>query len=173
MHFQRFPILFRYLEQDMVNRGLRQSEGFGVLALLGLFGVLAAGVAADVILSPRDTQDSEEDTDSRDDDGQDLSAGNLLDQDQLDGLPESDDLEEPTANDVRVDGTEKDDLLSGDAGNDSISGDGGDDQVDGRAGDDWIDAGDGDDAVWGGAGSDTIAGGAGDDSLQGQTATIF
>jgi hypothetical protein len=143
-------------------------KGSGVLALLGLFGIFAAGVAADAILSPRDTPDEDDEPEPVSDDEQDFSAGNLLDPDPLDGLPHSDDLADPPPENLSVKGTESSEVLSGKDGDDDISGAGGDDLIDGRAGDDRINAGAGDDVVWAGSGNDALFGGAGDDSLQGQ-----
>lgn len=144
-----------------------------MLALLGLFGVLAAGVAADAILLPRDTLEEDDEAEPSPDEGQDYSGGNLLDEDPLDGLPRSDDLDDPLPENLSVKGTDGDEILSGAAGHDFVFGADGVDLIDGRAGDDRIDAGDGDDAAWAGAGNDTVLGGGGDDSLQGQDGDDF
>jgi Ca2+-binding RTX toxin-like protein len=138
-----------------------------MLALFGLFGVFAAGVAADAILSPGDTLDDHE-TEPTPDEEQDFSTGNPLDPDPLDGLPQSDDMDDPLPENLSVQANDEGDVLAGGTGHDTISSAGGDDLIDGRAGEDRIDAGGGDDAVWAGAGDDDVFGGAGDDSLQGQ-----
>jgi Ca2+-binding RTX toxin-like protein len=143
-------------------------KGSGVLALLGLFGVFAAGVAADAILSARDTQAEGDEPSPDNDEDQDFSRGDLLAEDPVDGLPRSDDGEDLQPADLQMTGTEQGEVLSGAVGNDRITSVGGDDLIDGRAGNDHIDAGQGDDAVWGGDGEDSLVGGTGDDSLQGQ-----
>lgn len=141
-----------------------------VLALLGLFGVLAAGVAADALLTSRDDLEDDDETAPPSVDDTELSSDNLLDDiSGPDGAdPRSDDRELAEPEDVSLSGTDGDDDLSGGLGHDRLTGLAGDDLLDGRAGDDWIDAGGGDDAAWAGEGNDTLSGDTGSDSLNGQ-----
>ena len=147
-----------------------------MLVFLGIFGILAAGFAADAIFSGRDGAGSDNDVDDNAfdfDEDSDLESGNLLDEIARqpagsEGNPVSDDIEDPADEDVTVTGSGGDDILSGGDGSDRIDGLDGNDLIDGRAGDDLIDAGGGNDAVWAGAGNDTVFGGAGHDSIHGQ-----
>lgn len=143
-----------------------------VLTILGLFGVLMAGVAADAVMSPN-AKPANDDEDPKTDDQEDTSSAgeNLLD-DTLpansDGFAVSDDIPVEQPEDLALGGTDAAEVLSGGLGHDQITGQAGADLIDGRAGDDQIDAGTGNDAVWGGDGNDTIDGGTGDDTIEGQ-----
>ena len=143
-----------------------QSKGGLVFTLFGLIGILIAGAAADAILTPHGGQNDVEDDDflplDRDITPED---GNLLDWD--DGLPQSDDLDDPRDGPVTLAGGSDDDILSGNGGNDQIDGLGGKDLIDGRDGNDHVDAGAGNDWVSAGSGDDTVLGGTGNDTLQG------
>jgi Ca2+-binding RTX toxin-like protein len=136
--------------------------------MLGLFGAMMAGLAADAILSNRDEE--EEDWDPPADDVEDSGAnGNLLDQISVEhGVPVSDDSPDPVDEPMSLSGTEADDNLSGLGGADTIFGYGGSDLIDGRAGDDQISGGAGDDAVWAAEGDDTVWGDDGNDVVLGQ-----
>ncbi len=142
-----------------------------MLTLLGLFGVLMAGVAADAIMSPHSKSD-EDDTDDlpTDETGADnpVMPEDEGDTTNTDGFFLSDDGDEDVAEDLDLTGTDQAEVLSGGYGDDKITGLAGADLIDGRAGDDSIDAGDGNDAVWGGAGDDSIDGGLGNDTVEGQ-----
>ena len=130
-----------------------------MLAILGLFGVLMAGLAADAVISSSgdEADDSE---DSPPEDAGAISDGDLLD--DLAGdptIPTSDDITDPGDEDVTVVGTEDADALDGRGGDDQIEGRDGADLINGRDGDDSIEAGSGNDAVWAGAGDDSIRAG--------------
>ena len=138
-----------------------------MFAILGLFGVMMAGLAAGVLVSGRgDAADESEDMPPEDEGS--ISDGNLLD--ELAGdptIPTSDDIADPADEAVTVTGTQDADVLDGFGGNDEIEGGDGADLINGRAGDDSIGAGDGNDSVHGDLGDDVIDGGAGKDSLSG------
>lgn len=140
-----------------------------VLTLLGLFGVLMAGVAADTVMS----QNSSTGEDDAEDD-QNIETSDPVaflpevETNSTDGFVLSNDLHQDEPDDLNLTGTDQAEVLSGGLGHDEISGLGGADLIDGRAGDDSIAAGDGNDAVWGGAGDDTVNGGNGNDTLEGQ-----
>lgn len=140
-----------------------------VLTILGVLGVLAAGVIADATFSGRS---SEEDDPDRQDDLPDVegdSPSTDLVAAAMDNVtPQSNDLARAEEPDRQVVGTDAGEVLSGGAGNDLIHGGGGTDLIDGRDGGDRIEAGDGHDAVWAGEGDDTVQGGEGNDSLTGQ-----
>ena len=142
-----------------------------VLTILGLFGMVAAGLAADALVSGgADSEDDDAPPDHQDELNNDGSANLIdLDPDRTDGTPKSDDLPEPAIPGTWIEGSGDVDILSGLDGNDSILGGGGGDLIDGRDGNDLIDAGAGNDAVWGGAGNDGFVGGDGNDSLDGQS----
>lgn len=137
-----------------------------MLVILGLFGALAAGLAADAFLFSRSGDDPEDADPSPEDagDGGDLSDDPPLDE----GNPLSDDVPDPEVAGKSIKGGDQDDILSGDAGDDVIDGLDGNDLIDGRAGNDTINAGAGNDAVWGGEGDDVILAGAGNDTVHGQ-----
>jgi Ca2+-binding RTX toxin-like protein len=139
-----------------------------VLTLLGLFGVLMAGVAADAVMSP----DTHSDKDNAEEDPAEDAEVVVYEEvapAETDGFALSDDIDdEEDPKDLDLIGTDQAEVLSGGLGHDAISGLAGSDLIDGRAGDDSIDAGDGNDAVWGGTGDDTITGGLGNDTLEGQ-----
>ncbi len=143
-----------------------------MLALLGLFGVMMAGLAADALVTHK-SEDAADDGDEANpvpDAEEDLvDHGNLLDDPDDDTtIPTSDDIPDSRDASVTLFGGDEIDNLSGYGAEDEISGNGGADLIDGRGGDDWIDAGDGNDAVWAGDGDDSIEGDDGNDTLQGQ-----
>jgi Ca2+-binding RTX toxin-like protein len=141
-----------------------------VLTLLGLFGVLFAGVAADAVMTPS-TKAGNDDEDSMSEDQVDTSGTEKDlddDPDDTDGFVYSDDKPVPQPDDLTITGTDTAEVISGGLGNDQIAGQGGADLIDGRAGDDQIDAGTGNDVVWGGEGDDTLNGATGDDTIEGQ-----
>lgn len=152
-----------------------------MLALLGVFGVMMAGLAADALLSSR--PEEEEPDDPLPDEDEAPSEGNLLDDFGDDPtIPTSDDLANPTdashqiEGSGRLEGGDASDEIRGEDGHDQINAGGGDDRVEGQAGNDmvWAGAGDdnvrgeeGDDTLHGDLGADTLVGGAGRDSLAG------
>jgi Ca2+-binding RTX toxin-like protein len=141
---------------------------YSVLALLGLFGVFAAGIAADAILSTREPEPEDDDGGHQDDDGRDFPNVDLLGEPLAEDPLPSAGPHAPHDAGLRVTGTEEGDILAGGDLGDRILAKDGDDLVDARAGDDVIEAGAGDDAVWAGTGDDSLYGGVGNDSLQGQ-----
>ena len=143
-------------------------ECSGLLAMLGLFGALMAGVAADALMfSRQDDPDDRDDFDIPPDSDEPQGDGDLLVDVVIDpGAPVSDDTPDPFDDPVTLEGDDDVDNLSGLGGDDAIYGCGGADLIDGRAGDDWIDAGDGNDAVWAGDGDDSVWGDDGNDSLR-------
>ncbi|MGL4279593.1 MAG: calcium-binding protein, partial [Albidovulum sp.] len=142
-----------------------------MLALLGLFGVMMAGLAADALVTHRSegAEDAEDDADLPPEAEDDLAdRGDLLDEIGNDPtIPTSDDRPQALEEAVTLSGGQEADILSGYGANDEICGDDGADLIDGRAGDDWIEAGDGNDQVWGADGADSILGQAGNDTIQG------
>jgi Ca2+-binding RTX toxin-like protein len=125
--------------------------------MLGLFGVMMAGLAADAVFSFRDDDNDEAEPPAPDDGEPSLDDGDLLD--DLSGdptIPTSDDLDDPVDPSVTLTGTDGVDQLSGNDAGDDLQGGGGDDMINGRGGDDLIDAGGGNDAIWAGDGDDSI-----------------
>ncbi len=137
-----------------------------MLTILGILGILAAGVVADAALSGQ----SEADDDHEPGGDQSDEVGGHLD------LTDNEQATTPQSNDeVRaiepgreLSGSNADEVLSGGEGDDFISAQGGGDLIDGRDGNDLIHAGSGRDAVWAGRGEDSVYGGEGNDSLDGQ-----
>jgi Ca2+-binding RTX toxin-like protein len=143
-----------------------------LLALLGLFGVMMAGLAADALVTHR-SEDAEEDEDATlpppEAEDELIDRGNLLDDlDEDETIPTSDDILDAPDEAVTLSGGESDDILSGYGADDEISGGYGNDLIDGRGGDDWLDAGDGNDAVSAGEGDDSVWGDVGNDTVEGQ-----
>lgn len=135
----------------------------GVFALLGVFGVMMAGLAADALLSSR--PEEEEPDDPVPDEEEVPSEGNLLDDFEADPtIPTSDDLADPTDASRQSEGGG---LLDGGDSSDEIRGEDSHDQINARGGDDWVSAEAGNDMVWAGAGDDTVQGGDGNDTLHG------
>jgi Ca2+-binding RTX toxin-like protein len=144
-------------------------ECTGLLALLGLFGAVMAGLAADAVLFSRKEDDEDEGSDLSADEEEAGHYGDLLsDRESEEGVPLSDDIPDPVDAPVTLQGGGGADNLSGLGNDDHIYGKGGSDLIDGRAGDDWIDTDEGNDAVWAGDGDDTVWGDEGNDSLIGQ-----
>ena len=134
-----------------------------MLALLGVFGVMMAGLAADALLSNRPAE--EEPDDPVLDEEEVPSEGNLLDDFEADQtIPTSDDLADPTDASRQSEGGG---LLDGGDSSDEIRGEDSHDQINARGGDDWVSAEAGNDMVWAGAGDDTVQGGDGNDTLHG------
>lgn len=149
-----------------------------MLTLLGLFGVLMAGVAADAVMSPDTGSDKDEAEPENQEEVEqpELTLPDDLEPANTDGFALSDDLPEDAPEDFDLTGTNEGEVMSGGHGQDSINAMGGNDLVDGRDGDDtivgmggedWISAGAGNDLVHGGAGNDTLLGLDGDDTLRG------
>ena len=142
-----------------------------VLTILGLFGVLMAGVAADAVMSVQTKPEDDDDAGVQDPHDRADTDTNLLDDPagpNTDGFVLSDDTPDPQPEDSTLTGSDTGEVLSGGLGQDQITGLGGQDLIDGRAGSDTIDAGAGDDAVWGGDGNDAVDGGTGHDTIEGQ-----
>lgn len=165
-----------------------------MLALMGLLGLLAAGVAADAVLN---STEEEPDIDPEGDADQgDLSTSETVSSDSTvaetaemaavqsaladsyaeEGVALSDDLPDPPDPDLRLMGTvggdilnggEGDDTLMGGDGQDALAGAGGNDLLWGGSGDDQLDGAAGDDLLNGRADDDTLKGGAGNDTLRG------
>ncbi len=133
-----------------------------MLALLSVFGVLTAGLAADALFSKRSDED-QQDRHPDEDEGHD--QGNLLD--ELEGdptIPTLGDLPDEVDQPIEVEGG---DQINARGGDDRIDADDGNDMVWSGAGDDDVQGGDGNDTLSGDAGADTLLGGAGADSLAG------
>lgn len=154
-----------------------------MFGLLGLVGLVVAGMVADVATnSGSDEEDTDADTAESDviEPADEAATADLLalsyGETNPDGMPISDDIpDEPDADLINygtsgrdiLNGGGGDDLLKGGAGRDAISGGGGDDRLVGGSGDDDIDGGDDDDRLLGRVGADHLKGGAGDDVLRG------
>lgn len=147
-----------------------------MLAIVGLFGVMMAGLVADALISHGNDEPADP-ADLPEDDEPSLADGNLLDDVFADPtIPTSDDIEDPEDEDASVNGTENVDLLEAFGGSDQISAGegsdlinsrGGNDHVASGAGNDGVWAGDGNDSVWADEGNDSVYGDAGDDTLSG------
>lgn len=153
-----------------------------MLGLVGLLGVIMAGLSMD---APSDAADSPhgEDT-SPETEGWGVSTAFMEDEpvpvdppaapegtgdraDEQDGLPQSNDNEDMADPDLTLTGTESNDMLQGRGGADSLAGAEGQDGLAGGAGPDVLAGGDGDDSLWGNEGNDALTGDAGDDLLAG------
>lgn len=167
-----------------------------MLGLLGLMGLVAAGIALDAMLggagdedgpdaAPEDGAPDEAEAFDRDPALTDASLipngyGDAAPQPVIDpaeaGMPTSDDRpdaaeaaveREGTGGDDRLNGAGGDDTLAGLDGRDTLEGWDGDDTLAGGRGDDSLNGGSGHDRLLGGAGQDVLVGGSGDDSLTG------
>ena len=141
-----------------------------MLTIMALFGVFAAGFAADAVFATPSDDEDEDDAGLPVDASDNADIGDLLGPGGFDlneGNPTSDDLPDPQDADKVLAGTEAGETLSGAGGDDRIDGFGGSDLIDGRDGDDSITAGAGNDSVSAGAGDDTVTGDAGNDTLAG------
>lgn len=137
-------------------------------ALVGLFGVLLAGLFALPMAGGRGGDDDDFAPDTDRDAADDLPPEDGLPRDSLilfggDG----DQTLTGGPGDDHLDGEDGDDLLLGGDGNDSLHGGRGDDILLGGPGDDWLAGHVGDDLLLGGPGDDTLIGGDGDDTLSG------
>lgn len=154
-----------------------------MLAILGLFGAICAGVLADSMMSG---DPSEEDDTAEMEEGETHFASNshgseLPDEDIFNWMNDTGDPAEdgPDSPDLMADedparlltGTPQDDILGGKDGDDTILGAAGNDLLDGREGNDWIQGGNGEDYVNGGAGADSLYGGLGNDVMRGEEGT--
>jgi Ca2+-binding RTX toxin-like protein len=160
-----------------------------MLGLLGLLGLVSAGLMLDAVLDRPSGRGAGPDDDAQPDDdvagayGDSSGGGSMFDwlepdrgQDAgTDGGettgnegPDSDDLTDDPDPAVTLTGDDDDDILAGLGGDDTLAGLDGVDQLVGRGGDDLLDAGAGDDHAFGGGGNDTLDGGAGNDALQGE-----
>lgn len=161
-----------------------------MLALLGLFGALFAGLAADAVVSgrPHQTEDADEDEADPPEDDADGAGGprpDMLDyalgdggwdqlaQDQADQA-ESDRLAGTTGTDPAphlstddVPAPPENQILQADDSGQALTGGAGDDAVTGGAGGDHLAGGAGADTLDGRDGNDTLYGGAGADALTG------
>ncbi len=147
-----------------------------MLGLLGLLGVVVAGLAfdsgPDTYEDDREAQDTPEGEawgTSADfpgfDDGEDGGADHGGT--EPDGQPISNDTPTSIDPDRDMTGTAGADQMTGGSGQDRLTAGAGDDDLNGRAGDDSLDGGAGQDVLHGGDGDDDLAGGDGDDSLWG------
>lgn len=157
-----------------------------MLGLFGLLGALFAGFMADSVLNHGTASDEgDREADPEDDDDASAVSVAFYDQsdeamagmeggartavtDEFDGMPQSDDLEDMTDNDIDLWGDGSDNILTGNGGNDAVYGGGGNDLLGGRDGDDLLDGDAGDDHLHGGEGSDRLIGGLGADVLHGE-----
>lgn len=177
----------------MTRRGARVHGVWVMLAILAIFGALGAGLIVDVFskTTTDDEADTPEDPAEGESTGQiDPGVENMLDwavddEDQpdsmaaaptvpptnslsgdvVDGMPVSDDIEDPEHTPEMLAGTQGDDILGGGMASDTLMGDAGHDLLSGRGGDDAIFGGDGQDQLGGGTGNDTLTGENGDDTL--------
>jgi len=154
-----------------------------MFGLLGLVGLVVAGMVADATVNAG-AKDDDPETDTAEGNGSvasdEAATGDLLaltyaDSDP-DGMPVSDDIPDTPDDDRVIHGTPGSDILNGGGGNDllkggagrdAISGGGGDDRLLGGSGDDDLDGGTGNDSLQGRLGADRLTGGAGDDLLRG------
>ncbi len=155
---------------------IRGVRGGGMFGLLGLMGILAAGLLGDAVLTQvDDDDDAPPEDDSTSDDADDLVNSVLLDTTGADtaavrtgagdGMPQSDDIPDAPDDPLRLTGGAGADILNGAGANDTLAGHNGDDMIGGAGGADRIDGGAGDDAMDGGTGNDMMRGGVGHDSL--------
>ncbi|MBD1205179.1 MAG: calcium-binding protein [Rhodobacteraceae bacterium] len=166
--------------RGVARRGRRGvcGQGCGMLALMGLIGLVAAGVAADAVLNSSDPEDDPADEDgvetaeqgvaasSVDADGARLEAAEmaaagaaLAESLAEEGVALSDDLPDEPDPATRQTGTAAGDILNGGGGDDTLIGGDGQDALAGSGGND---------VLWGGDGADVLDGAAGDDLLQGR-----
>jgi Ca2+-binding RTX toxin-like protein len=147
-----------------------------MLALLGLLGLLTAGLVAEAVLSRPEGDDAADDEteEALEAEGtlaSETTAGDILDYMVESGgvdLPESSDMPVETDLPGAIVGSDGAELLVGGSGDDWIDGGAGNDGIDGGAGDDTLIGGDGDDQLNGRAGDDSLEGGAGADTLIGE-----
>jgi Ca2+-binding RTX toxin-like protein len=151
-----------------------------MLALLGLFGALMAGVVADMALvKAQPASDGDDDTAGPDDPeiAEDSAAvlaegTSVLDFAVSDPAPaetgfDSSDTPALPVADLVLGGTDQPDILIGGAGNDSLAGAEAGDHLAGGLGADLLHGDAGRDTVLGEAGTDVLFGGEGNDDLQG------
>lgn len=158
-----------------------------MLALMGLFGLVAAGFAADAVMNPTAAdKDGSPDTGANGGaDGADPRAGMdtvpagtaltlgevqatqlaLADSFADEGAAISDDLPDDPDPPIRQMGTAEGDILNGGNGNDTLMAGAGRDALAGSGGDDLLWGGSGEDALDGGAGNDVLNGRADDDVI--------
>lgn len=164
-----------------------------MLGILGLLGALVAGLAMDGQADDSETGREAEDAPESEVEAWGVSTAFMDEappadpQPEDEGLPTSDDIEDPADPDLALTGNEGDDVLIGKNGADTLVGAGGEDHLTGAGGADGMTGGAGDDTLWGHEGDDSlwgddgqdslagcegddqIAGGAGDDTVQGGT----
>lgn len=153
-----------------------------MLALLGLFGALVAGVVADMALPRSQTEDEGDEAAEgtaeptlSDDDAtapETPPGTSVLDFAMADPAPaettfDSSDTPLPPVTDQVLAGTDRADILTGDTGNDSLSGGGAGDHLGAGGGNDLLEGEDGDDTLLGGSGADLLFGGEGNDDARG------
>lgn len=143
--------------------GCRAGPGVSMLMIAGLMSLLLAGVALDFSSAGDGTQSDE-------DDGEDLQAGQPA---GLHGESGDGGGEQALETDAMQIGTDLFDAMMGDDGDDLLEGRGGGDDLRGGQGDDTLRGGEGDDWIqgegdYGPGGDDLLDGGVGDDSLAGQ-----
>lgn len=167
-----------------------------MFGLLGLMGLVVAGMAIDALLGGAETDLPDDGDAALQDQPDDMppdtapdagsgdpvldEAGGLpdghLDPGTDEGMPQSDDRPDSPAAALTMAGSDVSDVLNGDGGDDTVYAQGGDDVASGGLGDDalWgsdgadmLDGAAGDDRLYGGADADWLRGGAGDDALGG------
>ncbi len=144
-----------------------------MLFLASLMGVIAAGAAAFVGLTPTDDTELDDAPDSQTEDGSDNDTSGDAVPDLLQQVLSDPDGTAPQSAAFVDAGAALDDddhsgkIISGDDGPDIIAGTGGNDQINGYGGDDVITGGNGDDQLFGNLGHDDIHGDAGNDTLHG------
>lgn len=147
-----------------------------VLGILGLFGALVAGLMAETMIgstrpaetdadAPDDAEEAAQDYHDLFDDSDTPVAESNPPVSDNDGMPVSDDLEDPVDADETLEGGGADDILTGHGGDDRITGGDGGDLLGGRDGDDALVGGAGEDYLHGGGGNDSLSGGLGDDVI--------
>lgn len=150
---------------------------FGMLALMGLFGLVAAGFAADAVLNGSTSDEDGSQGTSQGDGGPNMATDPVLplsdaatneveaanfalaDSFADEGAAISEDIPEDPDPPTRQMGTAAGDILNGGNGDDTLMGGDGRDVLAGSGGDDLL---------WGGSGEDGLDGGAGDDLLHGR-----
>ena len=150
-----------------------------MFGLLGLIGVMCAGIMVDSFSRTDEEDDRDDDEDAQDGgeldnifhmlSSRDASIADSEDHDTSeDGVISSNDEIVAAPEDLWLSGSDLSDMLGGAAADDHIMGNGGDDALTGYAGDDELNGGEGDDSINGGAGDDHLTGAAGDDFLHGE-----
>jgi Ca2+-binding RTX toxin-like protein len=144
-----------------------------MIEILGLLSALFAGFLADGFVRSSDNA-GDEDTDfprnshdSAASDGSEFELGRGRIGGAGEGMPQSNDMPQPAAEDQTLVGSDVADMLFGQDGDDFITGGAGNDILGGRGGADTLFGDFGEDYMIGGDGADYLDGGAGDDTVFG------